>query len=269
MKKFILNKKWYSVIISLLLIWFLIVLSIWIFRLILNEMKSNKAMWDYIKSYAWAESSQELALLEIKIKGYWYDTKILDNKEWKSIILSKNFLDNSLYHPKKDVLISNSNDWKVNSYDWKLKPLWYDIIPLFYLDDTWEKKVNNIDFLVKSWDSGNLSWNVIWKLNWISWVWSDLTGIKKTITSLGFTQENKTIWEFLNSSSTNYLVLFNSWNTWDIDYKLSTNISTEFFTKPRLTILSSWEVWDYKQNLQTIVDNTEFLNILKYSIYSN
>ena len=52
MKKNNINKSWYSVILSLLLIGFIMVLSIWIFRLILNEMKNNRAMWDYIKSYA-------------------------------------------------------------------------------------------------------------------------------------------------------------------------------------------------------------------------
>jgi len=43
----------YSVIMALLIIWFLLVLSIGIFNLVLNEMKDNRAMWDYIKVYAW------------------------------------------------------------------------------------------------------------------------------------------------------------------------------------------------------------------------
>jgi len=245
------------------------VLSIWILRLIINEMKSNRAMWDYIKSYAWAESAQELALLDIKVKWYWYDWSITNTLNDKSVILSENFLDKSLYHPKNDVLISYYNDWKVNNYEWELSPLWYDIIPLFYIDDTWEKKVNDISINLVSGDSNDLSWNAIWNLSWISWTWTTLQWYKKIFTPSWFTYVINDIWEFLSSSSTNYLVLFNSWNSNSIKYILSTTDSLEYFTKPRLDIISTWEVWDYKQNLKTTVDNTEFLNILKYSIYSN
>ena len=269
MKKNNINKNWYSVILSLLLIGFIMVLSIWIFRLILNEMKNNRAMWDYIKSYAWAESAQELALLDIKKMWYWYDWFIDDNSNPKSVLLSSNNLNYTLYHPKKDVLISYFNNWKVNSYSWELLPLWYDIIPLFYITDSWEQKVNDISLSITTWDSNDLSWNVVWNLSWISWVWTSLTWSKKILTPSWFSFEEKSVWDFLSSSSTNYLVLFNSWNSNNINYTLSTNNSLEYFTRPELDIISSWEVWDYKQNLQTTVDNTEFLNILKYSIYSN
>ncbi len=268
MKK--INLNWYSVVISLLLIWFIMVLSIWIFRLILNEMKINKAMWDYIKSYAWAESAQELALLDIKKKWYWYYSKIEDNVNNKSVLLSRNFLNKSLYHPKKDVLISHSNDGKVNSYTWNILPLWYDIIPLFFIDDLWEHKVNWISFSILSGDIPSLSWNIVSNDSGISWVWEVWIWIEKktNLWELGITLD-VLVNDFLFSNNTSYLVLFNSWNSWDINYKLTSNNSTEFFTKPRLDILSSWETWDYKQNLKTRVDNTEFLNILKYSIYSN
>jgi len=269
MKKNIINKSWYSVIVSLLLIGFIMVLSIWILRLILNEMKINRAMWDYLKAYAWAESSQELALLNIKKYWYWYDWFIDNSKNDKSVILSENFLNKSLFHPKKDVLVSYINDWKVNSYEWILSPLSYDIIPLFFIDSTWEKKVTDIDFVILSWDSNNLSWNIVWKNDWISWVWDISSWFEKKYNSSWFSILNTSVSNFLNWSNTNYLILFNSWNLDNISYKISTTSSIEFFTKPRLSITSSWEIWEYKQNLSTIVDNTEFLNILKYSIYSN
>ncbi len=269
MKKLYINKKWYSVILSILLIGFLMVLSIWILRLILNEMNSNRAMWEYLKAYAWAESAQELALLDIKNKGYWYDSKIDLDVNNKSVLLSDNFLNSSLYHPKKDVLISYSNNWKANNYDWSLEPLWYNIIPLFYIDDTWEQKVNDLTLSISTWNPNDLSWNVIWKLNWISWIWTNLVWTNKVFTNVWFTKAEKTIWEFLSSSNTNYLVLFNAWNSNDILYNLSSTNTNEYFTRPYLEITSIWEIWDYKQNLKTTVDNTKFLNILKYSIYSN
>jgi len=269
MKKINKNKSWYSVIVALLLIWFIMLLSIGIFKLILNEMKNNRMLWDYIKSYAWAESAQELALLDIKKKWYWYYNKIQNDVNDKSILLSENPLDESIYHPKKDTLISYDNDWKVNTYNWSLSPLWYDIIPLFYIDEVGERKVNDISFTVITWDSSSLSWNVISKDSGVSWIWElNLWTEKKfdSLTNRFQINENRSVNDFLLGNTTNYLVLFNSWNSDDITYKIS---STEFFTKPRLDIISSWEVWNYKQNLKTRLDNTEFLNILRYSIYSN
>ncbi|MDD2907958.1 MAG: hypothetical protein PHH98_04925 [Candidatus Gracilibacteria bacterium] len=269
MKKIYINKSGYSVILSILLIGFLMVLSIGILRLILNEMNSNSAMGDYIKAYAGAESAQELALLDIKNKGYGYDYKIEDDVNNKSVLISENPLNKSLYHPKKDVLISYFNNGKVNNYDGELSPLGYDIIPLFYIDDSGEKKVNDISITVSIGDSDDLSWNVVGKNDGISGIGTNLTGTKKLLTTSGFTIEDKTIGEFLSGSDTNYLVLFNAGNTNNISYNIKSTNSLEFFTKPRLDIISTGEVGSYKQNLKTTVDNTKFLNILKYSIYSN
>jgi hypothetical protein len=260
--------SWYSIIISLLLIAFIIVLTTWIFRLVINEMKSNRVMWDYLKSYAWAESAQELALLDIKKKWYWYVAEVKANKDFKSKLLKENFPE---FNINRDVLISYYNDGKVNSYDWVLRPLQYDIIPLFYIDDNWEKKTNNVVMDIKSWVPWDLSWNVVWDKEGISWIWENLSNwTKKSLTSNGsFGYDTISIWEFLKSSSTNYLVLFNSWESSTIEYTLKSTNLEEFFTKPRLDIYSTWEIWEYKQNLKTNVDNTEFLSILKYSIYSN
>jgi hypothetical protein len=72
----------------------------------------------------------------------------------------------------------------------------------------------------------------------------------------------------LSSSNSNYLILFNGWNTNNIEYNIK-SISWEFFSKPETKIISSGEIWEYKQNLETHLDNTKFLNRQKYSIYSN
>ncbi|MDD3144867.1 MAG: hypothetical protein PHV23_02030 [Candidatus Gracilibacteria bacterium] len=269
MKKLYINKKGYSVILSILLIGFLMVLSIGILRLILNEMNSNRAMGEYLKAYAGAESAQELALLDIKNKGYGYDSKIDLDVNNKSVLLSDNFLNSSLYHPKKDVLISYSNNGKVNNYDGSLEPLGYNIIPLFYIDNTGEQKVNDLTLSISTGNPNDLSWNVVGKLNGISGTGTNLVGINKVFTNVGFIKAEKTIGEFLSSSDTNYLVLFNAGNSNDILYNLSSTNTNEYFTRPYLEITSIGEIGDYKQNLKTTVDNTKFLNILKYSIYSN
>ncbi len=264
------NSKWYSTIISLLLIWFLLVLSIWIFRLILNEMKINRAMWDYIKSYAWAESSQELALLWIKKNWYWYVWEIDSTINNKSVVLSENPTDKSLFHPKKDVKIFFKNDWKVDEYSWELEPLWYDIIPLFYIDDTGDHWITNYNFDITSWSESDISWNIVWDDAWLSWKWEDTLWVKKIVdSSWQFDYSQRSIQNFLWSSNVNYLLINNINTSQNVSYKITTTNPWEYFTKPVLNIISSWELWDYRQNLNTRLDNNEFLNILRYSVYSN
>jgi len=226
-------------------------------------------MWDYIKSYAWAESAQELALLQIKKHWYAYYDKIENNVNNRSVILSNNNLDSWLYNPNTDVLISYDIWSKVKDYEWTLDPLEYDIIPLFYIDDNWEHKILRLDLSISFWTESNLAWNIIWKENWLSWVWIDTLWIKKILTSDWFKYEKQEINSFLSNSDTNYLVLLNSWNTWIIKYKLTSLNDWELFSRPKTSIISSAQIWNYKQNLSTDLDNTEFLNILKYSIYSN
>ena len=259
----------YSVILALLIIWFLLVLSTGIFNLILVELKDNKAMWDYIKSYAWAESAQELALLKIKKYWYAYYDKIDHDINNRSVILANDPLDKDKFKFNNDLFLSYDIWSKVEIYDWTLNSLNYDIIPLFYLDDNWEHKVSQINLSIVFWTESNLAWNVIWKENWLSWVWSNTFWVKKILTSGWFKYDKEELNSFLSTSDTNYLVLFNSWDSWIIKYKLTSLNNWESFTKPQTTIISSAQIWKYKQNLSTDLDNTEFLNILKYSIYSN
>jgi hypothetical protein len=70
--------------------------------------------------------------------------------------------------------------------------------------------------------------------------------------------------DFLNNSE-NYLILFNSGN-FDIEFTLN---SSDNFSKPKTQIISSAQVGEYRHNLQTDYDNTKFLNMLKYSVFSN
>ncbi|MCD5380930.1 hypothetical protein LR004_03290, partial [Candidatus Gracilibacteria bacterium] len=52
------------------------------------------------------------------------------------------------------------------------------------------------------------------------------------------------------------------------DYILSAGLG-ELFSKPVGNITSTVTVGKYKQNISTSINNTEFLNMLKYSLYSN
>ena len=263
------NKSWYSILISLMVIGFLMVVTSWVFKMVLLEMWDNKWVSNYLKSYNAAEGVWEFALLQIKEKWYAYFDKIEANLNNRSIILASDPEDTSVYNRNKDVLVSFDYNYRVNSYEWELVKVWYDIIPLFYVDDDWEKKVLKLILSNLIWDSSKFTWNIIWKDSWISWVWIfDSDSIWKWRDSNSLYIE-KRVDSFLSSSDTNYLILLNLDPNNSIKYKLIAENSWEFFTKPRTELTASAEIWWYKQNLNILVDNTEFLNILKYSIYGN
>ena len=265
------NKSWYIVIIVLFVVWFLLVLTTGILNLVLRELKDNRWRESYLKAYYWAEAWQELALLKVKQAWYSYYDKINHDINNKSIILSENPTKINDFKRNKYAFISYDLNSKTDSYSWALLPLWYDIIPLFYL--TWslntltEKKVKDLKLLVTSGTPSDLSWNIVSKDSWISWIWNFN---KKTIwkwrkSDLSFLEEE--IWSFLSNNNSNYIILFNSNSSpnSEIKYNISSSLP---FTKPRTEIISSAQIGNYRQNLKTNLDNTEYLNILKYSIYS-
>lgn len=264
------NKSAYSIIIIIVIIWFLIILTTWVFRLILWELRDNRVLWNYIKSYAGAESAQELALLDIKENWYWsdksldrFDIWIMDFK-WFSI---KN---------QKDVLISFKNDWKTNSILSKvLKPSEYNTIPLFYLDSvnlnsSWdynEVSLKDYKIWIKNWMQWDISWNIIWEKTWISWDWNNFfSGSSKEYKQWFWFiyNANQTISQFLSKSKTNYLQLYNAWTS-DFIYDIESNW---IFTKPELTITSSWESWKYRTNINTTISLSDLTSKSKYSIFS-
>lgn len=264
------NTSWYSIILSVLMIGFLMILTTGVFNLVLRELKDNKWEQNYLEASQAAIWSSELALLQIKEKGYWYQDKIEDSINDRSVVLSSNPTDSTKFHILKDVNISYDLDYTVDSYEWLLKPTWYDIIPLFF---TWASiwdKVRDLELTVNSGNESLLSWNIIGKDNWISWVWEFDKSTKwkwRSLTNYEF-QETE-IWTFLVSSENNYLILVNLDPNNNISYRLTSPIDWEFFTKPRTKIKSSATIWGYRQNLEISFDNTEFLKMLRYSIYWN
>lgn len=262
MKKY--NNSWYSVILAILMVWFMFVLTSWIFLLIANEWKDTKSMEYYLKAFAWAEWSLELAMLKAKKYNYSYSGNIENNN------LSKVLYQNQENKNPKDVEISydlNSTDSEIR--DKNLESWEFDIIPLFFYDINWNyKKVKNITISWLDWD---VVWNIVWEIEWISWVWnfssSSLWNLK-TISSWNINFSKKSIWDFLNNSEKNYLILHNtSLNT--VKYTLISLIEWEYLTKEISQIIWSWEVWWYKQNLRVNINNSKYLNLLKYSIFSN
>lgn len=264
------NKNWYSILVAIFIIWFLFVLTSSIFKLVLAELNDSRWRDDYLKAYYAAEASGEYAMLKIKTNWYWYYNKLdLDKSKWESTMLSLNWV----YKWWSDPIMSYDLNSKVKSFSWNLEPLSYDVIPLFYTDDTWSWQILDMLLDIKSWVPDSLSWNIISSKWWLSGVWwfngTDRWILKSIDDVWNFSVEDKSLSWFLNQNkwSFNYLVLFNSSDFSPIDYVLDWKWS--YFTKPRTEIAVSWKLWDYKQSLSIKYDNTDYLWMLKYSIYSN
>jgi len=265
---------WYSVIAAVVLVGFLLVLVSGVFQLVLLEMNDNRGRENYLRASAGAEWALELALLKIKKIGYGYHDEITNDVNDASVMISDNPLDASDFGGG-DTAISYSMDGKVGSYTGQLDALSYDIIPLFYLDETDEHKVTELTLQQVS-GGGDLTWNIVSREDGMSWrgdFSSSTSGVMRRYNSVSktFEVQDTAVIDFLSDAwhENNYLILFNSHASDGLSYSLDAPQTGEFFTKPRLTIISSWKIGSFKQNLRTVVDNTEYLGILKYSLYSN
>lgn len=261
------NNSWYSVILALLLVWFMLVLTVWVFRLVLNESYDTDWLAKNFSSFAWAEAGLELALLKIKENSYWYWYSIDHEVNNETVILWEFPLDQTKFNRNKETLVSYELDSSTSNLSSTIETWRYFIIPLF----SWSEKVQNtINLTVSSWDYNRLVWNIVWETSWISWVgefdqasfWNN-----KNIIWWKFNFINQTVTNFLSSSNWNYLILFNSDHVSPITFTLDT--WSEKFTDKSAFIISTWEIGKYKQNLRLELDNSKYLNLLKYSIFSN
>lgn len=247
------RKGGYSIIAAVLMIGFLLILTTSTLNLVLQEMQDGKGRQDYMKAYAGAEWALELALFEIKKNWYWYDDDSFQNS-------------NVLWIWNKIPKLSYEFDSKVRSHSWSISAYWTDIIPLFWINNLGTTGyISDIEFTDVS---SQLIWNIVTEDTWGSWIWSfdesDFIWEKKlneTTGELEYSTLNN-IGSVINGE--NYLIIYNPTGG-DISYSLTSNND---FTRPRAIISSRAQVWKYTQNLETLVDNTKFLGILKYSIYS-
>ncbi len=263
------NNSGFSVILAILMTWFMLLLTTWIFLLVLSENKDTKGMEYYFKSLEWAEWGLELAMLKAKQFDYSYDEKI-DSTHPISKVLCKDI--NNCNH--KDVIITydlNSTGTWVR--DKQLESGKFDIYPLFSKNiDGSNKKVTNIS---KTWlNNDNIVWNIVWENSWMSGIWN-FTNITqwnfKTIWGTYWNEvsfDKKSIENFLNVSENNYLILQNIGSS-EITYTLNSLNNWEYLTKDASNIIASWENEWMKQNIIITINNSKYLNLLKYSIFSN
>lgn len=268
------QKSWYTILIVLFVVGFLLVLTSWVFKLVLQELKDNRGRWDYLKAYYWAEAWIEWALYNIKNFEYGYSDAIDLERNNRSILLAQDSLNQTTFNPNKDVLISYDIDTKVQSYSQTLAPGEHTLFPLYYIDTNGvTRKTLDVNLTIPSWTKSSLVWNIIGAEDGIAWnnefqnstLWA-LKRVDETTWNLVF--ERKWVGEFLANSNDNYLLLFNSDPTNSITYQVN-SVWSNYFTKPIGDIYASWKIGSYKQNIKLSLDNSEYLNILKYSIFSN
>lgn len=289
------NRKWFSVIISVMITAFLIVVSSWILLLVVQESKNTRLVYNSISTYAWAIWAQEYALLKVKNHKEWFADKVEFSIDYDSKLL---WLDSDKI-TRKDALLSYEINNNSKLFSWTINSWEFEIIPLYF--DIWEKISSNslnpelnTSSIIKTkslkliWDN-NFVWNIIWNDwswttfwmvgTWVAnssiWAWYSVSQDNwsmKTISedSLVFENsktinlENIKIADFLEKYDDNYLIIYNiSKNT--INYSLESN---EGFALPKLEIVSSSKIDKYKQNISFTEDKWKYLNILKYSIFN-
>lgn len=259
------NKKAYSVIIAMLLIGFLLVLTVTVLNLVLKELNDNKAMGNSLKAFAAAETGKELALLKIKDNWYGIDGKV---ELWTS--LSKDILnDTASFNPNTDAMIWYDiwlkPDFQTGKYQYseQIAWQWYSIIPLFYEDQWVFQNTENITLV----SNNNVVWNLISGNSGLAGLWNIVATTSwegKKLSGTTLVKENQTVESFLITNNNVYLILHNTSNS-SVTYTLS---SSDVFSKPTTQIISHGQVGRYKHNISTKYDNTEFLNMLKYAIFS-
>ena len=299
------NPWWFTLLIILWVIWFLLVLLTGIFKVVTLELKDTRNLDYYLKSKWAAEGSQELALLKLKEEKFWYDGDVaydpINPREDESLILAGNPNDKDKYHENKDVSLGYSIDSKASSYVWILEQWDFEVIPLFIKEDGQDKKATmrpNVSILdTEATDDGTLGaviskndfiWNIIWEIDWepvwisgksvfnadtevkikklAGWgaVWCDWQFCQES----SFTINDISVADFLDQSTDSYLTIFNK-GSYNLEYTVSTDEPSgdDEFTKPITIVTSQAKIWEIKQNIELTIDNAQYFDVLKYSLY--
>lgn len=239
------------------MIWFLLVLTTGSFHLVLQELYDGRGKQNYLKAYAAAEAGLEEALFQIHQYWYGFYQNVQDN-------------DTILWSSPKTASVSYDFEWKVQDYTWELGPSQFDILPLFWIDSlgviyplTWN--------LILSGASSDLVWNIVSRDVWVSGVGdfdssTKLVSKKELESTWNFSLMSDSLDAFLSTPGEKYILLQNT-SSIDQSYTLK-HTSSEYFTLPRESIVTQGKIGKYTQNIKTELDNTEFLWLLRYSIYS-
>lgn len=260
------NKQGYSVILSLLLVGLLLVITTGIFQMVLKEMFDTRGITKALKASAAAEGAQEIALWQLKNYWYWFAEDTDHSINARSVALWEYPKNEDRFHKNRDVFFSNTFDAKANSYEGTLDRYETHIIPLFYRTEKQKYHIwPFLEFRIISGDENAMVWNILSTDTGITWVGdfdSSSEGNRKDAATQEFSTAFVETFLLDNEIKNNYLILYNS-SEWEIIYNL--DAGSEYFVKPKISIISSAQIGKYKQNIQTNFTNREFL----YSLFSN
>ena len=256
------NKKWYSILIAVLVTGFMLMLTTSILSLVISESKDTQWYSEYLRWYYWAEWWIEMGLLaysDNSFNVYKVDETLED--ELREMISEEQPV-------HYDVQAFNTE-----ITDTTLRPWEYHKIPLYTVDKFWNvDKVNDIvSFEPWIWWN-NVAWNIVsenwgiyskWQItNWNSTKWTEKIINTEWIVEYKETEVNT----FLNQNDRNVMIIFNNSGS-DTTYNLK-SASYRFKLWEWNIISSSKRKWSkYKQNLRLHIDTREWENFLKYSIY--
>lgn len=248
------SKQGYSIILSVLMVGFMLVLTHGILTLVIWESKDSRAMESYLKAYAWAEWALEMWMLEAKKNIYGID---ITQTGIKNVL-------HSSQPAKKNVDISYTIQGATREISsLKLASWQFAIIPLFSKGS----KVTSPRFV---WGNSEVVWNIVSKTSGISGVGNftkETLWKEKTISSGEVSLQDTSIQNFLTHNEESYLILQNIGTT-EISYALSSDKIDEYFTNTTTKIVGTGEVWGFKQNVFIEIDIGKYLNLLKYSVFS-
>lgn len=243
-------------------------LTTWILSLVIGEVKDTSGYSSYIKSYYWAEAWIDLWLLAYNDWSFneyiVSEENLAEDDNWKSLH----------YILGEDTPLTYDVDWYTDEVEnVSIAPWKYHMVKL---KDNNGNKVLDFDLNTDHTTPQDLKWNVIWT-NWgITWEWEidwdNTTWISKSLINdadRNIWYTNKVVKNFLEetTNSENVLILFNSSSNSTIYYSI-TSADNSFQTAESEIIWSSKpRKTNYKQNLRVKIDNSEWVNFLKYSIY--
>ncbi|MCH8518664.1 hypothetical protein LAT59_02800 [Candidatus Gracilibacteria bacterium] len=254
------QKSGYAIISAVLLIGFLLVLTAGSFHLVLQEMFDGRGKQNYLKAYAAAEAGLETALLQVKEQGYGYYEK-------------NDFSGDILGDDVKIAQVSYEFLGRVQAHTGELAGFGVDIIPLFWIEDTGignDGIVHNLGLGLELDAPDSIVWNIVALEVGVSGSGEFRSHEKqvprKSLEESGdFLVGNTNLDAFLQIPEEKYLFIVNTVAT-PQNYTLTSG--SDYFTLPRHDIISSGRVGNYVQNIRTHLDNTEFLGLLRYSIFS-
>lgn len=250
MQKIYKNTQGYSIIIAIMMVAFLLVLCSWVLQGVLWEMIDNRWRQEYLKASAAAEGALELALLDIKKNWYGYDAVEND-------ILY-------LWDDRKNARMQYNFKSRVQEHEWQLWSFETVLIPLYWINMNGLQAISWTSIELNA--SEDLIWNIIGSWLGISGEGSFTEHTQSQRESIDGTSTIERIWNFLDTNPGSYLQIYNN-SSLESQYLLKVE-GDDFFTLPKAEIFARWSIGKYQQSLRAELNNTEFLHILRYSIFS-